>query len=150
VNISVPNLGYIHNQHTNIKILNKEFKEIASCQSPYMIKKIHAICQGKTFLVEFELLNNILGIFKLTQSGKLAMQTYELPHGVTKVVIDENEAQLICFGMDNKVTVINEFTPILDFVAIDKELDIGTSEKLPEPLRGVMTSYLGNPRMMKY
>ncbi|MHB1949528.1 MAG: hypothetical protein ACYCQI_15625 [Gammaproteobacteria bacterium] len=47
-------------------------------------------------------------------------------------------------------TVINGFAPLLDFVAIDNALDDACGRQLPNPLRGMVTAYLGNVGTVKY
>lgn len=161
VNIAIPNSRYIqrclrkekdaHNPTYLLQILDKNFKAIASCLLPInTIKKIHALSDRRTFVAEFyehrqSYLTTSLGILKLTNMGELNMTLHQLPHPVKNIIVDESETQLICLhGKNNKVAVINNFAPLLDFVAIDKELDRGTGEKFPAPLRKMMTGYLGS------
>ncbi|MHB1947760.1 MAG: hypothetical protein ACYCQI_06580 [Gammaproteobacteria bacterium] len=155
VNTALVGEGYIWSQDEktqHIKIMNKNFGEIVSCRLPdeiaSKIKTIHALADGKTFVVEFRHAKS-LGIFKLSDSDKVDMQLHELPKVLKKIVINENEAQLICFERGDyvtggKVSVINNFAPLLDFVAIDKKLEESVTQ-FPRPLRGMVTAYLGNP-----
>lgn len=149
--IAIPGKGYLHRlwhasfskENPEIKILDNNFKEIATCLPPIKdIKKIHVLSDGITFFVEFFKKNDVLGVFKQDRVGKLGMELHKLPCPVERLAIDERSAQLICFANED-VVVVNGFPPLVNFAALDSELDTGTGGRYTPSLRNIMTGYLG-------
>jgi hypothetical protein len=156
----LPHVGYIriesepfHAVESTIQILDKSFKKIVSCDVPFAGFDrgvgVKVLADSKTFFILFA--DNVLGVFKFSGQDKLEKEFYGLPqdYRISYVIVDELQAQLVCICHSKDVTVINGFAPLLDFVAIDKTLDEDSGKKLPSPLRGMITGYLGNPSTMK-